>query len=153
MEMENIKIRNREVRVKRSFDKKSSTSGRFSSSKFNPKSYNAGPRFNKSQPEKGVGFRRNRLQGTERRLTTNGRGRDFGGIKSQGGFNRRNDAPGFQGRNNTEVKNKDNTKRLNQRESSGGFKSNVRAKENSFCGSTVENKNNRNNQVILFAML
>ncbi|XP_026676232.1 RNA-binding protein 34-like [Diaphorina citri] len=199
LELENVKIRNREVRVKRSFDKNTTnSSGRFN----NQKSVSGGgfPKFNKSD-RSSAGFK-GKQNGAERRLEGK---RDFGAQKSPGGFRRhdgavmnseyqigavadiisrlwqnqhstgigtylvisclflnggggfsqrnvgggfnpKNDKSGFKSRDGNRFNNRENGGRFNKKEGSGGgFRKNMDNK-NSFRGSTVEDKSNKNNQ-------
>ncbi|KAI5741598.1 hypothetical protein M8J76_015256 [Diaphorina citri] len=171
LELENVKIRNREVRVKRSFDKNTTnSSGRFN----NQKSVSGGgfPKFNKSD-RSSAGFKGKsfpKQNGAERRL--GGGKRDFGAQKSPGGFRRhdgggfnqrnggggfsqrnvgggfnpRNDKSGFKSRDGNRFNNRENGGRFNKKEGSGGgFRKNM-GNKNSFRGSTVEDKSNKNNQ-------
>ncbi|KAL1461440.1 hypothetical protein WDU94_013340 [Cyamophila willieti] len=146
MEMENVKIRNREVRVKRSFDKKSSKFARFNDTQIKPKS-NGFARFYKN--DRGANFRGNKSNPRAERgpkgVNANGWNRDFGGRKQPGRFdgrrndNTRNDGPGF--------KNRDN--RFNKKGTDGGgggFKKKFDKDKNSFQGSTVQEKGNKNHQ-------
>lgn len=153
LEMENVKVRNREVRIKRSFDKRlgGKSFDRFSHSK----SSNGFPRFqgkfNKSVPN-GKGASQGRFnkisdkgrdgfkggsRGAQKFSKDGGGRRDFGG-KSSAGFKGRSDTGGFRFKDNGSFSKKDN--------SSGGFKKKFSSKSN-FQGSTVEEKGNKNNQV------
>uniref|UniRef100_A0A8D8QFU1 RNA-binding protein 34 n=1 Tax=Cacopsylla melanoneura TaxID=428564 RepID=A0A8D8QFU1_9HEMI len=146
MEMENVKIRNREVRVKRSYDRKPSKSGRFNDSQQSSKS----GRFNDSQfkskfinagglrPAKSKSERFGRFDGGGNFRGNNPNSRADKGFNRRNDNTRSNDAGGF--------KNRDN--RFNKKETSGGgvFKKKFDKDKTSFQGSTVHEKGNKNNQ-------
>lgn len=165
--MENVKIRNREVRIKRSFDKKSG--GRSFDRFNNSKSINGGfarhqGKFNKSVPDRKGGPQRNQgrfnksfsdkgrdgFKGGNRnsaqRFGNDGGRRDFGAKRSPGGFKGRNDSGGFKGRDGGGFKGRDGGRFNKKDNSGGGFKKKFNSKSN-FQGSTVEERGNKNNQV------